>query len=668
MMRHALSRLLIGAALLAGCAALPLAPASAVAQQAKPEYPKFSIPNPSPNIPDQSGPSGSAAWGILQPYLPQIQAWYGLTAKQLSDGFNQPRDRSIDQGEWRLANDGRIVIKEKIVPYRFSTDQRYSVWQPGLAFNLQSNPNAKIKIWLAYKTYDSASPGVIPTNEFSDDDKRRLTLIWQRVAEDFAPFDVNVTTYKSPFLNELERSSPTDNEYGVVVSIDNDPSNPPFAEGSVYLNSFDDLDETRRKITVKFPTNAQDPATMAHMISHLLGHSLGLTDENGETSLSSPFSGFDTPTGTWAPIMGRPGNAQIRQFSRGEFRRSPAPNQIDSISRIAKVLPIRTDDVGDTIQKAAPMSFYPLCCRYAVAEGVIERRGDKDVYVLNMGAGRTSLWAGLRNGSVQNANMQLTLFDRNGIEIANTDVNAGLGVSNYLDVPRAGTYYLQVSAAGSGDLQRGGYSDYGSLGNYEVSAQFQPFQGYALQAILSATPKTGPAPLTVQLDASQSRDDQEVKFIYWDFGDGTTNETGTVRKYWMRYDKPGTYKVSIRVVDDTGQSATTTETITVTGAGQKVVSARVDLGLINMSKTSSAAFGTLYVVDGNGKRLQNASVRYTWSGLHQGQRSVISQTLGSPVMSLASSQKGCFNLTVTGITLAGFTFDANAPSTFQACR
>ena len=87
-----------------------------------------------------------------------------------------------------------------------------------------------------------------------------------------------------------------------------------------------------------------------------------------------------------------------------------------------------------------------------------------------------------------------------------------------------------------------------------------------------------------------------------------------------------------------------------------------------MSDTSSAAIGTLYVVDETGKRLPNASVRYTWSGLQQGQRSAISQTQGSPVMSLPSSQKGCFTLTVTGITLAGFTYNSAQPVTAQACR
>ncbi len=670
MMRHALSRLLIGAALLAGCAALPLAPASAVAQQAKPEYPKFSIPNPSPNIPDQSGPTGAVAWNILQPYLPQIQAWYGLTAKQLSDGFNQPRDRSIDQGEWRLANDGRIVIKEKIVPYRFANTPSYHIGED-LDYNVfrkQSNPSAPIKIWLTYKSFDVPSSDPIPTDAFSVEEKSRLFFIWQRVAEDFAPFHVNVTTAR-PSLSELQRSSPSDAIYGVVVAIDRDSSSTAFAEGQVYLNSFDDLDDSRRKIKLKFPANAQDPASMAHMISHLLGHSLGLIDENAEAPSLSPFNGFETRIGSWAPIMGRPGNAAIRQFSQGEFRRLPDPSQIDSVARVSQVLPT-LDDAGDTIQTAIPLNLvtYSSIGTQVRRTGVVERRGDKDFYVLNVGAGMMTAWVEPNLWSAQRVYPTITLFDQRGIEIKRGENVFNSGQVLVYDVLRAGTYYLQIGATGLGSPTAGGFTEYGSLGNYGMLVELKRYEGSPPEAILSATPKSGTAPLGVRLDASQSRDDGEVKFIYWDFGDGTKDETGALRRFTKTYAKPGTYQVSIRVVDDTGQSAITTETITVTQPVQNVVSANVDLRLINTSKTSSAAFGTLYVVDQTGKRMPNASVRYTWSGLQRGQRSVVSQAQGSPVMSLASSQKGCFVLTVTGITLAGYTYNANAPVTAQVCR
>ena len=221
----------------AACLTFSIAAPNAMAQQAKPDYPKITIPNPSPNIPDQYGPTGAEAYRILLPYLPQLQNWYGLSAKQLSDGFGLPRDRSIDQGEWRLANDGRIVVKEKIVPYRFSKEQDYWIWDYWNAFRLQSNPRAKIKIWINYASFDPTISNSEQEPNYTEQEKRNLTYIWQRVAEDFAPFDVNVATWRAWYNDEMVRSSPTDDSYGFAVVIDADPSNSPFIEGMAYLNS-----------------------------------------------------------------------------------------------------------------------------------------------------------------------------------------------------------------------------------------------------------------------------------------------------------------------------------------------------------------------------------------------------------------------------------------------
>ena len=87
-----------------------------------------------------------------------------------------------------------------------------------------------------------------------------------------------------------------------------------------------------------------------------------------------------------------------------------------------------------------------------------------------------------------------------------------------------------------------------------------------------------------------------------------------------------------------------------------------------MGGTNWAAQGALFVTDDSGTRLANASVTYSWSGLIQGTRTATSQTQGTPILSLASSQKGCFVLTVTGVTLAGYAYRPPAPVTAQVCR
>jgi hypothetical protein len=44
----------------------------------------------------------------------------------------------------------------------------------------------------------------------------QIQSIWQRVAEDFAPFDVDVTT-EAPALSALTRASSSDTVFGMTV-------------------------------------------------------------------------------------------------------------------------------------------------------------------------------------------------------------------------------------------------------------------------------------------------------------------------------------------------------------------------------------------------------------------------------------------------------------------
>jgi PKD repeat protein len=71
-------------------------------------------------------------------------------------------------------------------------------------------------------------------------------------------------------------------------------------------------------------------------------------------------------------------------------------------------------------------------------------------------------------------------------------------------------------------------------------------------AVASATPVAGMAPLTVQLDASQSNDPQGGTLTYvWSFGDGSPDSTEIAPLHVFQL--PGTYVVGLMVVDSRGQ-------------------------------------------------------------------------------------------------------------------
>jgi len=88
--------------------------------------------------------------------------------------------------------------------------------------------------------------------------------------------------------------------------------------------------------------------------------------------------------------------------------------------------------------------------------------------------------------------------------------------------------------------------------------------GGAVTAVISAEPLSGPAPLTVRFDGTQSSaSDDTILDYYWDFGDGTrSRESAPLHVYAT----PGTYTVRLRVVSAGGVEDSTEETITVGAA------------------------------------------------------------------------------------------------------
>jgi hypothetical protein len=57
------------------------------------------------------------------------------------------------------------------------------------------------------------------TAVFSASEQKIILEVWQRVAEDFAPFDVDVTTEYGADEDFLIRSNDTDQQYGIRVLI-----------------------------------------------------------------------------------------------------------------------------------------------------------------------------------------------------------------------------------------------------------------------------------------------------------------------------------------------------------------------------------------------------------------------------------------------------------------
>lgn len=87
-----------------------------------------------------------------------------------------------------------------------------------------------------------------------------------------------------------------------------------------------------------------------------------------------------------------------------------------------------------------------------------------------------------------------------------------------------------------------------------------PIAVIALECPNCQRERTGVAPLTVILDASQSKDDRGLVLIHWKLSDGR-EFTGI--QITPTFDKPGKYTIHLTVYDQAGQADTTSTEITV---------------------------------------------------------------------------------------------------------
>ncbi|RNC90255.1 MAG: PKD domain-containing protein [Allomuricauda sp.] len=99
-------------------------------------------------------------------------------------------------------------------------------------------------------------------------------------------------------------------------------------------------------------------------------------------------------------------------------------------------------------------------------------------------------------------------------------------------------------------------------------------------ALATATPLTGDAPLLVNFTGDASSDDSAIASYFWDFKDGSTSILANPSH---TFTLPGTYEVSLTVFDDAGLQDTDTITITVLDANAEGV-----IGFTLVNATSNA--------------------------------------------------------------------------------
>ena len=209
-----------------------------------------------------------------------------------------------ETGALGLSDDGRLVTRLGNVNIPIADSD---------VFNLNSKPNSKRTIYLDFDgatvtgTAHNVNAGLSQINiatfesngtsvrENSSQDFMRYLIVdvWSRVAEDFAPFDVNVTT-ANPGSAAINRESINDSEYGLhVIFSENDFLNC-NCSGLVHVGGFDSVGSDYHTIF--------NYVLSPDFTSSLIGRSLGLSrdSDTGGDPFSEALVRFP-----WLPIYGR---------------------------------------------------------------------------------------------------------------------------------------------------------------------------------------------------------------------------------------------------------------------------------------------------------------------------------------------------------------------------
>ena len=500
----------------------------------------------------------------------------GMTVGQLHDKLRTDASYHVDRKGRLVVHDTELLAGDTVEPAPAASATAPFAYAD--TFQLHSRPGARRVVYLDFDghdvvgtawnaNYNNGNPfwasayDIDGDPAFSDGELDVVQSVWQRVAEDYAVFDVDVTT-EDPGAAAIARDGASDLNFGTRALITNSTTvyTACGCGGIAYVGTYDlTSSHAYYQPAFTFQRGVGDGAhNLAEATSHEVGHNLGLSHD-GTRSV-----GYYAGHGEWAPIMGVGYYEPLTQWSRGEY--SGANNTEDDFAVMqANGAPLRADDHGDTPDAATAVEGPSLR-----ATGDIGSRTDTDWFSFTTGGGAVSLEVAPASTS-PNLDASLAVFDVAGTRLAfgdpasaqvSGDVASGLGAGVALTVP-AGTYRVQIDGVGKGTPIEG-YSDYGSVGHFTLTGTVASTTpgNRAPTAAASATPSSGPAPLSVSLSSAGSADsDGTIVQHTWSFGDGTSASTGEATHV---FNTPGTYTASLTVLDNGGAIGTASVTIVVT--------------------------------------------------------------------------------------------------------
>src|SRR4026208_1961418 len=241
--------------------------------------------------------------------------------------------------------------------------------------DLNSYSSATAVIYLDFDGHNVAGTmwnvnGAFTCNSSGLDDAA-ITEVFDRVAEDYRPFNINVTTTEAKY-----NSAPYNKRMRVVITI----SNAWYGSGAggvAYINSFTWGDNT--PCFVFSALLGYNIKMIAEACSHEAGHTLGLRHQSVYDANGVKISEYHWGQGSgeigWAPIMGAAYNENLSLWHNGPNSLSATTLQ-DDVAKIAAIVGLINDEYANSTSSATALSTSKT--------GLINNSSDIDFFSLNI--------------------------------------------------------------------------------------------------------------------------------------------------------------------------------------------------------------------------------------------------------------------------------------------
>ncbi len=322
---------------------------------------------------------------------------------------------------------------------------------------LSSNPGAEAKIYLDFDghfesvwgAYRNITTPVFSLDSdlttFSSTELAAINSIWARVAEDYAPFNVDITTVEPASFENLE---------GLRVSIGGNGSWYGSAGGLAYVGTW--TNSIVNTVYV-FPQQlASNEKYIAEASSHEAGHAFALYHQSRYDTSGAKTEEYHTGSGDWAPIMGNSYYKTRTTWHNGTSTSATTyQDDMAILSSANNAFGYRADDHGNIDDPTA----LTLVDNIATAGGIIGYMDDEDAFLFSTSGGDYSITQDVAAiGANLDSTLQLRTADGTLVASSSPSTSYGAAITATL---AAGHYVLISGSAGQ----------YGSVGQYTVTVE-----------------------------------------------------------------------------------------------------------------------------------------------------------------------------------------------------